>query len=217
MARARLLNVSSLSYAQRKINELGIYNVELIQMDILEVSLLKEKFDVIECGGVLHHMNNPSQGLKSLLGVLKNNGFLKLGLYSELARKDIVEARNYIANKKLQANEDNIREFRETIFSGETPELNSLTKSTDFYTLSSCRDLCFHAQEHRFNINQLQETLKSNKLKFLGFLLQQPVKSLYKRYFPEDQTQTNLQNWAKFEEKYPNTFAGMYQFWVCKM
>ena len=87
----------------------------------------------------------------------------------------------------------------------------------DFYSLSQCRDLCFHAQEHRFTINQLQETLKSNELEFLGFLLPKPVKSLYKQYFPEDKKQTNLQNWEKFEEKHPNTFGAMYQFWVSKM
>ena len=210
------ISLSSLAYSQRKIIELGIDNVELIQMDILEVGLLKEQFDIVECGGVLHHMNNPSQGLKALVSVLKNNGFLKLGLYSELARQDIIEARNYIANKKLQANEDNIRVFRKTIFSGEIPTLNSLSKSSDFYTLSSCRDLCFHAQEHRFTINELHQTLKSNELKFLGFLLPKPIKSLYKKIFPGDKKQINLQNWAKFEEKNPNTFRAMYQFWVSK-
>ena len=210
------LSLSSLSYAQRKINELEIENVELIQMDILEVDLLKDKFDIIECSGVLHHMEDPEIGLKALLKVLKNNGFLKLGLYSELARQDIVKARNYIASKKLQANEFGIRAFRETIFSGERPELNSLLTSNDFYTLSSCRDLCFHAQEHRFTINQLRETLKSNKLNFLGFLLPQLVKSVYGNYFPEDKKQTNLQNWGKFEKQHPTTFSSMYQFWVSK-
>ena len=58
-------------------------------MDILEVELLKEQYDIIESSGVLHHMNDPSQGLKKLLGSLKKDGFLKLGLYSELARKDM--------------------------------------------------------------------------------------------------------------------------------
>ncbi len=210
------LSLSSLAYAQRKINELEINNVELIQMDILEVALLGIKFDIIECGGVLHHMDDPSKGLKALLGVLETNGFLKLGLYSELARKDIVEARNYIANKKLQTNDENIRNFRQKIISGDLTDLNSLKTFKDFSSFSEFRDLCFHTQEHRFTINQLCETLKSNELEFLGFLLQQPVKSLYKKYFPEDKKQTNLQNWVKFEEKYPNTFAGMYQFWVCK-
>ena len=210
------LSLSSLGYAQRKINELGIDNVELINMDILEISLLEKKFDLILCSGVLHHMDDPSEGLKALVRVLKNNGFLNLSLYSELARQDIVKARNYIASKNLQPNEEHIRNFRETIFAGKAPEINSLTKSSDFYTLSSCRDLCFHMQEHRFTINQLQEILKSNELEFLGFFLPKPVKSLYAKYFPEERKQTNLQNWAKFEENHPNTFAGMYQFWCSK-
>ena len=210
------LSVSSLSYAQRKIKELEINNVELLLMDILEISLLEKKFDLIICSGVLHHMNDPLKGLKALVGVLKNNGFLKLGLYSEIARKDIIKARNYINSNTLQASEDSIRDFRESIFSGKTPALNSLTMFPDFYTLSSCRDLCFHAQEHRFIIKQLDDTLKSNELEFLGFLLPKAVKTVYKKYFPEDKKQTNLKNWEKFEEKHPDTFIGMYQFWVCK-
>ncbi len=210
------LSLSSLSYAQRKINELGINNIELIQMDILEVSLLEERFDIVESSGVLHHMNDPSKGLKALLGVLKNNGFLKLGLYSELARQDVVKARNYITSKKIEPNEGNIRNFRQKVFSGELRDLKTIKRMGDFYSLSQCRDLCFHAKEHRFTINQLQETLKSNELKFLGFLLRQPVKSQYKKYFPEDKKQTNLESWAKFEEKHATTFTEMYQFWVCK-
>ena len=210
------ISSSSLSYAQRKINEIGINNVELIQMDILKVDLLEEQFDIIECGGVLHHMDDPLQGLKILLGNLKPNGFLKLGLYSELARKHIIKAREYISRNKLQPNENDIRHFRESVFSGKSPEINSLIFSTDFYTMSSCRDLCFHVQEHRFTINQIERTLNSNKLKFWGFILAPPVKSLYNKYFPEDKAQTNLKNWAKFEECNPNTFNGMYQFWVSK-
>ena len=159
-------------------------------------------------------MDDPSTGLKALLGVLKNNCFLKLGLYSETARRDIVKARNYIQNKKITSNEDNIRNFRKTIISNKLSELNSISKSKDFFTLSSCRDLCFHSQEHRFTIKQLQDILNSNKLKFLGFLLPKQIKSQYKRYFPEDKKQTNLQNWSLFEEKNPNTFGSMYQFWV---
>ncbi len=210
------LSLSSLGYAQRKINELKINNVELIEMDILEVILLGEQFDIIECAGVLHHMDNPSKGLQALVGVLKNNGFLKLGLYSELARKDIVEAKNYIARKNLKPTTTEIRRFRKDVISGSHPEIENLQMRSSFYSTSECRDLCFHAQEHRFTIHQLQETLTSNGLKFLGFLLQKPVKNLYKNYFPEDKTQTKLQNWATFEEKHPNTFRAMYQFWVSK-
>ena len=210
------LSLSSLAYAQRKINQLEINNVDLIQMDILEINLLKKQFDIIECGGVLHHMDNPSRGLKELLGVLKDNGFLKLGLYSELARKDIEKARNYISNKNLQPTNENIRNFRQKVLSDELCDLNSLKKAQDFYSLSQCRDLCFHTKEHRFTIEKLIESLKYNELIFLGFSLPKSIKSTYKKNFPEDTNQTNLYNWATFEERYPDTFLGMYQFWVCK-
>jgi len=45
-----------------------------------------------------------------------------------------------------------------------------------------------------------------------------PSKSLYKKYFRKDKTQTNLQNLEKFEVKvkHPTTFAGMYQFCCSK-
>ena len=97
---------------------------------------------------------------------------------------------NIFGFKKKQKDENyksytvpKIKEFRETIISGKLRELNSLTRRYDFYSLSSCRDLCFHEQEHIFTVKQLQETLQSNGLKFLGFVLPQQVKSLYKQYF----------------------------------
>jgi len=210
------LSLPSLSYAQRKVNEFGINNVKLIQMDILEINLLEEKFDVIECSGVLHHMDDPSEGLKVILSVLKNNGFLKLGLYSELARKDIVEARKYITDHKLETSSIDIKEFREKVSSGKIAKINNLRNWSDFYTMSECRDLCFHAKEHRFTIEKVKQTLRFNELKFLGFQLPQEIKSIYSNYFPKDKKQTNLDNWVIFEEKHPNTFKRMYQFWVCK-
>ena len=116
----------------------------------------------------------------------------------------------------MHANEENIRDFRETVFLGKIPELNSLLKSGDFFTLSSCLDLCFHAKEHRFTVQQLQNILNLNKLEFLGFSLPKQLKSQYKNSFPEDKKQTNLRNWLSFEERNPKTFGAMYQFWVSK-
>ena len=210
------LSSSSLAYAQRKLNEMSIENVKLIQMDLLNVDLLDTKFDIILCSGVLHHLDDPLKGLKALLGSLNSNGFIKLGLYSELARQDVIKARELIKKQDIKISEHNIRSFREIIFSEKSQEINSLLSSPDFYSFSSCRDLCFHVKEHRFTIKQIQENLIANNLRFLGFLLPQPIKSEYKDFYPEDNLQTNLQNWANFEEDHPDTFRGLYQFWVSR-
>ena len=116
----------------------------------------------------------------------------------------------------INFNMQNMRIFREQVISGNLSNLSPLLTARDFYTTSMCRDLCFHIQEKRFTLNQIETILFSNNLKFLGFILPQPIKSLYTKYFPEDTTQTNLQNWAKFEENHPSTFRSMYQFWACK-
>ena len=50
------LSLSSLAYAKRKTNELGFTNVDYLQADILHLHQLGKEFDIIESGGVLHHM-----------------------------------------------------------------------------------------------------------------------------------------------------------------
>ena len=210
------LSLSSLAYAKRKLNEIGINNVELIQMDLLEVGLIKKQFDIISCSGVLHHIHDPLKGLKALLGVLKTDGFMKLGLYSELARQDVKKARDYIAKNRIESNKQNIRDFRQKIIADDLKDMKSLTTVADFYSLSECRDLCFHAQEHRFTIQEIKNAIESNHLKFLGFGLPRNIKNIYKKYYPTDPTQTNLQNWEQFEKEFPNTFRSMYQFWIKK-
>tara|TARA_B100000945_G_scaffold122403_1_gene97252 strand:+ start:225 stop:2435 length:2211 start_codon:yes stop_codon:yes gene_type:complete len=210
------LSKPSLCYAQRKTNELRVNNVKIIQMDLMDAHLLNKNFDIIECSGVLHHMRDPQDGLKSLKNVLKKDGFIKLGLYSELARQNIKAVREYIQKINLEYNYQSIRNLRSKIISGELKNFNKLLLSSDFYSISSCRDLIFHAQEHRYSINQLKILLENNQLDFHGFILPHNIKSLYKNYFSQDKSQTNLQNWANFEEKHPMTFLGMYQFWASK-
>ena len=75
-----------------------IQNIKYFQTDLLNIDLLKESFDMIISTGVLHHMEKPIKGLKSLCKVLKPNGFLKLGLYSTIARSSIKELKVILKN-----------------------------------------------------------------------------------------------------------------------
>ena len=145
---------------------------------------------------------------------------MRLSLYSELSRQIVVKAREYIKTKNIDPNIDNMRNLRKDILSGKCPELYSLTSpNSDFYHTSNFRDLCFHYQEHRFTFKQLEDTLSSHKLKFLGFcrqFLPQQSESLYKQYFPEDKIQANLKNWGEVERKHPGIFGTTPHFWVSK-
>ena len=55
-------------------------------------------------------------------------------------------------------------------------------------------------------------------LEFLGFLNRDPLIIKKKiKLFPEDKNNISLDNWHQFEINNPDTFAGMYQFWVRKI
>ncbi|WP_240951605.1 MULTISPECIES: class I SAM-dependent methyltransferase [unclassified Prochlorococcus] len=211
------LSSSSLAYAIRKVKCYGMNNVKFRKMDLLDAANLNEKFDIIECGGVLHHMDDPAKGLSALNQQLKSGGYIKLGLYSDIARQDIVNARNQIKQLGVKSTEDGIKKFRQQILRGEFKELINLPNfGLDFYSLSECRDLCFHVQEHRFTTLLLEEYLDAEGLIFCGFMLREAIKKNYQQQFPADTEMTSLANWGEFERKHPPTFRGMYQFWAYK-
>jgi len=55
-----------------------------------------------------------------------------------------------------------------------------------------------------------------NQLEFMGFQVPSDIQLLYKQLNPDDKKHISLENWSLFEEKYPNAFSSMYQFWVAK-
>ena len=210
------LSLASLAYAKRKVEELNLKNVEFLQADILQLKNLKKKFNIIECVGTLHHMKDPVAGLEILLNLLEPNGLLKLGLYSEIARQNIVKARNFIKRKNIKSTVDEIRNFREIIENEDVdPALKKIFQSKDFYSTSMARDLMFHVQEHRFKLLEISKILKNLNLEFLGFS-NQHIKSKFSKIFPKDEKNISLENWDKFENSNPDTFYNMYQFWVRK-
>jgi tetratricopeptide (TPR) repeat protein/2-polyprenyl-3-methyl-5-hydroxy-6-metoxy-1,4-benzoquinol methylase len=206
------LSLSSISYAKRKTQEMGITNIEYAQADILKLGDVARTFDIIESVGVLHHLAEPFIGWRILLSRLRPGGFMRLGFYSEIARRHVVKAREIIAAHGYASTPDDIRRFRQDA----SDELQWLKDTGDFYSTSECRDLLFHVQEHRLTIGQIESFLGESGLHFIGFNLDTRVLHQYRARFIDDPSSTNLRNWARFEADNPDTFAGMYHFWIQK-
>ena len=213
------LSLSSIAYAKRKTEELGIKNIDYLHADILNLNNLDKRFDIIESVGTLHHMEDPIKGLKILIDLLKPNGLMRLGLYSDHARANIVSLRNFIDKNNLKNTNEDIKACREMIINNKTnTPITDIILNRDFYSMSSVRDLLFHTQEHRYTVPDIIKILESQNLQFLGFVFSnQLIKKRYSKIFPNDKLQTNLRSWNEFEMKYPDTFISMYQFWVKKI
>ena len=163
------LSRASLAYAQRKTSELGIISIEYLQADILNLGELGQEFDIIESAGALHHMDDPMAGWRVLADMLKTGGLMKIGLYSELARRPIGKTREEIRLKGIRTSEDEIRRFRQSLVESHGEHHQQLTGFKDFFSLSALRDLIFYVQEHRFTLPQIQHCLDELGSKFCGF------------------------------------------------
>jgi SAM-dependent methyltransferase len=212
------LSAASLAYAARKAAELGLRNLEFAQADILTLGQRDETFDVIECVGVLHHMQDPEQGLDMLLGRLRDGGLMRIGLYSERARASIAAARERLCEAGAAVTPRRIRAVRRrALAENQEDEFAALLKTNDFFTMSGCRDLLFHVCEHAFTLPRIEAMLSNRELSLIGFELDDPmIAAAYRREFPDDPAMTDLEQWGAFEERHPHTFLGMYDFWCRK-
>jgi SAM-dependent methyltransferase/Tfp pilus assembly protein PilF len=209
------LSLTSLCYAKSKSLALGLDNIEYGQADLLALPSLGRSFDVINASGVLHHLADPPSGWRALLSCLRSDGFMCIGLYSEIARRDVVAARRHIAERGYGSDPDDIRHCRQEIMAA--PGGSALARVAglgDFFGLSNCRDLLFHVQEHRLSLPALKSILAELGLDLIGFNLPPSTLRRYEACYAQDRAKTDLDRWHQFEQDHPDTFAGMYQFWV---
>ena len=210
------LSLSSLAYAKRKTRELSIQNIDYMHADILDLINLKKEFDIIESVGVLHHMDDPFAGWEILTKLLKPGGLMRIGLYSELARKNIVKIRNEISKLRFKPKEADIKNFRLKVIRSEQKHHKEMLNFNDFYNISELKDLLFHVQEHRFSLPEIQEYLNKLNLKFCGFDTQNIISS-FKTIHPKIDDCYSLEKWHNYEKSHPRVFSGMYQFWCQKL
>ena len=212
------LSRRSLAYAQRMARKYEVDNIEFMQADILDLNLLNRKFHIIECSGVLHHMENPNDGWQILKQLLLPDGLLKVGLYSSSAREIIRRSRAIIDKNDLQPVTNDIRLFRQAVLNESKDKVfRNILQSSDFYNTSGCRDLLFHVNEHQFNLPQIKDLCKQNELEFLGFVLNPETKKGFKEYFGKQHRSADISNldlWDEFEKDNPEVFGGMYQFFT---
>jgi Tfp pilus assembly protein PilF/SAM-dependent methyltransferase len=211
------LSLTSLSYAKRKTQALDLNSIEYAQADILKLAPLGLSFDMIESIGVLHHLDDPLKGWRVLLSLLRPGGFMRLGFYSEIARRDIVRIRELIAERDYGRTPQEIRRARQDLIDiGASAGFEDALKFNDFFSISECRDMLFHVQEHRLTIPRIESFLNENNLQFLGFDLDLRLVEQYQARFPGDKAMNDLKLWHAFEMENPNTFTNMYQFYVQK-
>ena len=211
------LSLASLGYAARMTEQLAIPNVTYRQADILALGNLDRRFAIVECCGVLHHLDDPMAGWRVLAGLMEPDGLMKIALYSEKARGAVRVARQFCRSLNFPLTSEGTRDCRNAIM--RLPDghpARNIMHSGDFFTLDGCRDLMMHVQEHQFTLPRIADCLQRLGLRFLELECTPATRSRFREMFPDRGAETSLTARDRFEDAYPETFSGMYSFWCCR-
>ena len=207
------LSSASLAYGKKKAEEMNIENINWYQADILNLKKNNVMYDVIESVGVLHHMEDPKKGFDTLSSRLKNDGLMKIGLYSRAFRKTLDSNKDLIKKNIISKDISSIKKARKLLMEKEILNLK------DYFLTSPFIDLLMHEQELSFDIDELK-LLFEKEFKFLGFSFSVNNKSKINQLLKDnglDKSNMNeIDNWKKLEQVDCYLFKSMYEFWLQK-
>jgi SAM-dependent methyltransferase/tetratricopeptide (TPR) repeat protein len=207
---------ASLAFAMRQAEVYVQKNITFVQADILKLGTLEDRFDLIECSGVLHHMADPVAGWRVLRGLVKPGGLMRIGLYSAHARQRWESLRAPVPGSADRERVNNFLRQKRTGLLADPPTGPEalVLRIADFYSLSGCRDLLFHAQEVQFTLPKIAEALADLDLEFVGFeTLPERENGSFRQHFAKPGSERDLSVWDAYERDNPDTFITMYQFW----
>jgi SAM-dependent methyltransferase len=198
----------------------GIENVEFARADLQQIGSFgpqfPSRFQVIEAVGVLHHMADPFAGWRALLKCLAPGGFMRLGLYSAIARRNLVALRSDPAYPGPGCDDAALRAFRQVLLARPGEQGHDARKFVDFWDTQSFRDMLLHVSERSLSLGEIARFLEDERLSFRGFQLAKESQAMFWQRYPVETWPGTLKNWARFEEENPFLFENMYLFWCQK-
>lgn len=210
---------ASLAWASAMAERFGVSNLDLAHADIEEIGSFepsfRRRFDVVECTGVLHHMAEPFAAWRKLIDCLAPGGLMLIGLYSAIARRSLARLRSEPEYPGAGTDLGSLRLYRQHLLSrpaGATGE--ELMRSRDIYTASGFRDYFLNVNEHWTTLGEIELFLEAEGLQFLGFS-NVPFQALAAEC-PGESEPGSLAGWAAWEQRHPDSFAGMYQLWCAR-
>jgi 2-polyprenyl-3-methyl-5-hydroxy-6-metoxy-1,4-benzoquinol methylase/tetratricopeptide (TPR) repeat protein len=209
----------SLAFAKRQASDDGVRNIDYLEADITTLHEWRQRFEVIECAGVLHHLSDPGLGLQGLISLLQPKGLIMLGLYSRRARQNIMALRqecerNFTASTNSQADDLEQRLHFSRKWVMENPEYQGILRFRDFYSQNECLDLLLNPREFLFTPLEIKNLLQRFNLIFRGFELSAGQRARFRMRYRGENDLFDLALWDEFEEENPEIFMGMYQFWA---
>ncbi len=178
------LSTASRAVVEARAKVRGLTNIEFHTGSLLDLPKMGlDPFDYIDCCGVLHHLEEPEEGLAALKAVLADGGGMGLMLYATLGRTGVYHVQE--ALKLLVDGDDPAKQLplAKKLVAG-LPSTNWLVRNpfvgdhkmgedAAFY------DLLLHPRDRSYRVGEVLDFLAAEDMELIRFL--EPVK-----YDPEN-------------------------------
>lgn len=143
-------------------------------LDLSAVGLSDQRFDYIDCCGVLHHLDDPTAGLKSLGSVLSDDGGMGLMVYGKYGRTGLYPLQQALATLgQGLSNPEKVIQAKKLLH--ELPASNwfKLNPHLGDHLLGDAGifDLLLHARDRAYDVMEWAQTLDQAGLKPVSWLL----------------------------------------------
>lgn len=169
-------SAASMQVAKERAKVRGLTNITWVHGSLLDAAkLLEDKFDFINCMGVLHHLDSPEAGLASLKQVLKDDGVMALMLYAQYGRESIYQIQNLmrVLNKgeeNLQKRVDNCKAVLKNLpASHPFKQIEQSLNDAVHYGDNGIYDLFLHTNDVAYTVPQVYEFVATSGLKLTHF------------------------------------------------
>jgi 2-polyprenyl-3-methyl-5-hydroxy-6-metoxy-1,4-benzoquinol methylase len=169
------LSPTALNICSERIKKYNLKNIELIEMSLLELnSEIHGNFDLIICIGVLHHLENPLNGLLCLKNVLKDDGFMNIMVYGKYGRTGIYQMQELMQKINININDYNTKinnfknvynQLKENNWFKLGEHLINDHKNSD----EGIVDLLLHCQDRSYSVSELYKWIENCNLNIIEF------------------------------------------------
>jgi SAM-dependent methyltransferase len=165
------IDVSKNSLDIQRKNSKNLDNIELIESSILNFET-KDKFDLIVCTGVLHHLKNPEECINHMSSMLSDNGIMTIMLYNKIGRHGVYLLQEVVKILDLENSIEGARKLAEII--DNLPTSHSVrkyieqTQEVDY--LENFMDTFFNPCDNPYSALDVQKLIEKTDLSFYKWL-----------------------------------------------
>ena len=166
----------SLDHLQHLKEKYRLTNLTTHLLPIEALPTLRQDFDLIVSTGVLHHLADPSAGMKALAGCLRPDGVLGVMLYARYGRIGVELLQSVFRDLELGRDEASLEMVKQAIsaLAPDHPVQTYLRVARDLPFDAALVDTFLHSRDRSYSVEDCLGLVSSAGLAFQGWLLKAP-------------------------------------------